>query len=79
MRDVSANTDGSSRLASALSAHGYPHIRLAFPPPSLCTDNAAMIAWAGLEMYYGGHKDLRSIRAIRKWPLDQILSPPTDE
>jgi N6-L-threonylcarbamoyladenine synthase len=62
-------------LASVLSARGYPDLRLVFPPPTLCTDNAAMIAWTGLEMYEAGHTDSLSIRAIRKWPLDSILSP----
>ncbi|KAF2110049.1 hypothetical protein BDV96DRAFT_615391 [Lophiotrema nucula] len=63
-------------LASVLKSQGNGDTRIIFPPPSLCTDNAAMIAWAGIEMYHAGHSDTRSIRAIRKWPLDQILSPP---
>jgi N6-L-threonylcarbamoyladenine synthase len=73
---VAANAYLRYILASTLVAFGYPTIRLVFPPPSLCTDNAAMIAWAGIEMYQAGHKDPRTIRAIRKWPLDRLLSPP---
>ena len=65
-------------LASMLLAHGFPDVRIVFPPASLCTDNAAMIAWAGLEMYEAGYRDQRSMRAIRKWPLDQLLTPVED-
>lgn len=73
---VAANAYLRYILASMLVAHGYPDVRVVFPPPSLCTDNAAMIGWAGIEMYQAGHKDARTIRAIRKWPLDSLLSPP---
>jgi N6-L-threonylcarbamoyladenine synthase len=66
-------------LASTLVNKGYSDIKIVFPPPSLCTDNAAMIAWAGLEMYQAGFKDPRSIRSIRKWPLDKLLTPPKDD
>ncbi|KAL8734195.1 MAG: hypothetical protein Q9166_001681 [cf. Caloplaca sp. 2 TL-2023] len=34
-------------LRSFLDIRGFAHIHLTFPPPSLCTDNAAMIAWTG--------------------------------
>lgn len=54
-------------------------MRIVFPPASLCCDNAAMIAWAGMEMYQEGARDLLSIRAIRKWPLDMLLSPPLEK
>jgi N6-L-threonylcarbamoyladenine synthase len=67
------------RLAKTLCAHGYPDVVLHFPPPKFCTDNAAMIGWAGLEMFEAGHIAPLSIRAIRKWPLDKLLDPPADE
>ncbi|KAL1612994.1 Mitochondrial tRNAs modification protein [Paraconiothyrium brasiliense] len=66
-------------LASKLTAHGYGDVKVVFPPPNLCSDNAAMIAWAGTEMYRAGHRDKLSIRAIRKWPLDLLLSPPVEK
>jgi N6-L-threonylcarbamoyladenine synthase len=75
---VAANSYLRYILASMLVAHGYPDVRIVFPPVSLCTDNAAMIAWAGIEMYQAGYTDPRSIRGIRKWPLDQLLSPPQE-
>ncbi|KAF2476227.1 uncharacterized protein BDR25DRAFT_321757 [Lindgomyces ingoldianus] len=75
---VAANQFLRLILASMLTAHGYAGVRLAFPPPSLCTDNAAMIAWTGIEMYAAGHSSPYTIRSIRKWPLDQLLSPHED-
>jgi N6-L-threonylcarbamoyladenine synthase len=37
-----------------------------------------MIGWAGLEMFEAGYLAPLSIRAIRKWPLDKLLDPPSD-
>jgi N6-L-threonylcarbamoyladenine synthase len=65
-------------LASTLCLHGFPDVALHFPPPKYCTDNAAMIGWTGLEMFEAGHVDELSIRAIRKWPLDELLVPVED-
>ncbi|CAI6335891.1 unnamed protein product [Periconia digitata] len=66
-------------LASTLCARGYGNIKVVFPRPNLCCDNAAMIAWAGMEMYLDGARDNLDIRALRKWPLDQLLSPPKEK
>lgn len=57
-------------LRSYLDAHGYNRIQLSFPPPALCVDNAAMIAWAGMEMYTAGWTSALSCTALRKWSLD---------
>ncbi|QBF29633.1 tRNA (adenosine(37)-N6)-threonylcarbamoyltransferase complex transferase subunit TsaD [Thalassococcus sp. S3] len=40
------------------------------PPLSLCTDNAAMIAYAGLERFRAGDVDDLSLTARPRWPLD---------
>lgn len=40
------------------------------PPLDLCTDNAAMIAWAGLERFRAGYRDDFSLSARPRWPLD---------
>lgn len=40
------------------------------PPLNLCTDNAAMIAWAGLERFRLGHRDGFTLSARPRWPLD---------
>ncbi|KAI0152568.1 glycoprotease family-domain-containing protein [Hypoxylon sp. NC0597] len=57
-------------LRAILDARGYGHIELVCPPLPLCTDNAAMIAWTGMEMYEAGWRSELDILAIRKWPLD---------
>ena len=44
------------------------------PPLALCTDNAAMIAWAGLERYALGYRDDLTLSARPRWPLD-VTSP----
>ncbi|KAK0669402.1 putative glycoprotease [Cercophora samala] len=61
-------------LRSVLDRRGWPDVRLAAPPVSLCTDNAAMIAWAGMEMFEteGVETDL-GVRSIRSWSLDESL------
>lgn len=66
-------------LASMLRARGYGNVKVVFPRPDLCCDNAAMIAWTGMEMYLEGARDRLDIRAVSKWPLSQLLSPPDDK
>ncbi|MBD3785414.1 MAG: tRNA (adenosine(37)-N6)-threonylcarbamoyltransferase complex transferase subunit TsaD [Sphingomonadales bacterium] len=41
------------------------------PPLRLCTDNAAMIAWAGIERFRMGARDGMDLSARPRWPLDQ--------
>ena len=43
-----------------------------FPPPYLCTDNGAMIAWAGYELYKAGVESKLNIKAKPRWPLENI-------
>ena len=45
------------------------------PPMSLCTDNAAMIAWAGCERLPLGTFDPLDIAARPRWPLDPDAEP----
>ncbi len=40
------------------------------PPLGLCTDNAAMIAWAGVERFAMGQSDPLDVAARPRWPLD---------
>jgi len=40
------------------------------PPLALCTDNAAMIAYAGAELYILGRRDDMTLAARPRWPLD---------
>lgn len=47
-------------------------LRLVTPPPALCTDNAAMIAWAGLERLRLDLTDDLTAPARARWPLDTM-------
>ncbi|KAI1103965.1 glycoprotease family-domain-containing protein [Jackrogersella minutella] len=57
-------------LRSMLDIRGFSHIGIVSPPSPLCTDNAGMIAWTGMEMYEAGWQSELDIDPIRKWPLD---------
>ena len=45
--------------------------RFVAPPLALCTDNAAMIAHAGAELFARGHRDDMTLAARPRWPLDR--------
>ncbi|NBZ86710.1 tRNA (adenosine(37)-N6)-threonylcarbamoyltransferase complex transferase subunit TsaD [Stagnihabitans tardus] len=45
------------------------------PPLRLCTDNAAMIAWAGIEKLQAGLVDPADLTARPRWPLDAMAAP----
>jgi N6-L-threonylcarbamoyladenine synthase len=49
--------------------------RLSLPPPALCTDNAAMVAWAGAERLALGLVDGFDAPARARWPLDPGADP----
>ncbi|HXB81327.1 MAG TPA: tRNA (adenosine(37)-N6)-threonylcarbamoyltransferase complex transferase subunit TsaD [Bradyrhizobium sp.] len=49
---------------------------LIIPPPSLCTDNGAMIAWAGAERLAIGLTDAMDVAPRARWLLDQNARPP---
>lgn len=64
---VASNTEIRTRL-DALCADN--HYKLIAPPLKLCTDNAAMIAWAALERFEQGEKSEMSLAPRSRWPLD---------
>jgi hypothetical protein len=57
-------------LRAFLDIRGFANVRVLIPPPSLCTDNAAMIAWTGIEMYEAGWESQLSCKPLRKWSVD---------
>ena len=64
---VAANRALRNALAGLASEHGR---RFSVPPGWLCTDNAAMIAWAGVERLGRGLIDGLDAPARARWPLD---------
>jgi len=48
---------------------------LVAPPPALCTDNGAMIAWAGAERLAHGLTDKLDTAPRARWPLEQVTAP----
>ena len=64
---VAANAYLRGRQEELAAAHGA---RLVAPPVGLCTDNGAMIAWAGLEHLRLGRVDALDFRPRPRWPLD---------
>jgi len=54
---------------------GEAGLKLAVPPPALCTDNGAMIAWAGAERLALGLQDGLDFAARARWPLDLNAAP----
>jgi len=57
---------GLTAVAAAAGAH------LVAPPPSLCTDNAAMIAWAGVERLGRNLASPLDTPARPRWPLESL-------
>lgn len=47
------------------------NVRFVAPPLALCTDNAAMIAWAGIELMRIGEPGMQPLVARPRWPLDR--------
>lgn len=70
---VAANETIRDALARTAAEVGA---RFTAPPLALCTDNAAMIAWAGIERLRAGvATDDLTLTARPRWPLDSSASP----
>ncbi len=65
---VAANTAIRAALEAVCEEAGAAFTA---PPLRLCTDNAAMIAYAGLERFKAGARDGLDLTARPRWPLDQ--------
>jgi N6-L-threonylcarbamoyladenine synthase len=64
---VAANNAVRGALTALAEKHGLPFVA---PPLWLCTDNAAMIAWAGALRFEAGLVDPLDAPARARWPLD---------
>ncbi|MBO9713983.1 tRNA (adenosine(37)-N6)-threonylcarbamoyltransferase complex transferase subunit TsaD [Sphingomonas sp.] len=64
---VAANRSVRGALERLAAENG---LRFVAPPLWLCTDNAAMIAWAGAERFAAGLEDPLDTPARARWPLD---------
>lgn len=64
---VAANGSIRAALETVSAECGQPFLA---PPLALCTDNAAMIAHAGMELFNSGHRDDMTLAARPRWPLD---------
>jgi N6-L-threonylcarbamoyladenine synthase len=69
---VAANASLRRALAATAERGGYC---LHVPPPALCTDNAAMVAWAGAERLARGLTDDLGFEVRARWPLDPSAPP----
>jgi N6-L-threonylcarbamoyladenine synthase len=65
---VAANRALRAALAELAQANGRA---FSVPPAWLCTDNAAMIGWAGAERLAAGLSDGLDAPARARWPLDE--------
>lgn len=65
---VAANREIRARLETIAGENGFTLIA---PPLKLCTDNAAMIAWAALERFEAGNRSPLDLVPRSRWPLDE--------
>lgn len=66
---VAANQAVRAALAAATP------LPMLAPPLRLCTDNAVMVAWAGLERLRAGQRDGMALAPRPRWPLDEMMAP----
>ena len=69
---VAANSGVRTALAAVAAGAGLPMVA---PPIRLCTDNAVMVAWAGIERLRAGLTDPWDHAPRPRWPLDELALP----
>ncbi len=72
---VAGGVAANRAIRAGLEAQGVVGgFRLIAPPLALCTDNAAMVAWAGAERLALGLADGMDFAARPRWPLDLVMA-----
>jgi N6-L-threonylcarbamoyladenine synthase len=69
---VAANRAIRAALSARAAAEGFAFLA---PPLALCTDNGAMIAWAGAERLARGERSGLDLACRPRWPLDETAPP----
>ena len=69
---VAANSKIREGLQALCAMQGFTFLA---PPLRYCTDNAAMIAWVGVEKFRAGDFSTMDLAARSRWPLDQSAKP----
>lgn len=70
---VASNFAICTSLTRAAALKGF---RLIAPPVRLCSDNAVMVAWAGIERLRQGWTNSLAANVYPRWPLDALRAPP---
>ncbi len=70
---VSANRELRERLHAEAAAHDW---EVFYPRAEFCTDNGAMIAYAGCQRLLAGEHDDLAVRALARWPMDTLAPVP---
>ncbi len=66
---VSANRELRDRLHDEARSRGW---QVFYPRPEFCTDNGAMVAFAGCQRLLAGQRDDIAVRALARWPMDTL-------
>jgi len=73
---VAGGVGANRRLRESLAATGRKHgWKVSYPRLEFCTDNGAMIAYAGCQRLLAGEHEPAQITARARWPLDQLSAP----
>lgn len=70
---VAGGVSANQRLRNRFISMGDTlNIEIYFPRRQFCTDNGAMIAYAGCQRLLAGQSDSLSIQVRSRWPLDEL-------
>lgn len=67
---VAANKFLRHVVRRVLDVRGHGGVEVVVPPGELCTDNAAMVGWAGVEMWEAGWRSGMDVLVRRRWGVD---------